>query len=325
MARNTASRRHSTCHAKLFLADAGLDLAQAAALAEHQVGQAALLALREAGRVDVAEQVGAVAVVVVVRHHHADLVQRAGPAELAPRLVASAPRLRRGRSSASATVRTRCGLLRRRRSKRRCSSRTDASRMSCPPASRAAAWQALVEVEDHALAQRAARRLQLVDAEVRRQRVEDRQAAGDHRAAVVLQARQRQALDAAGLAGSCSISQRKPAGVMRPSVTPLGGEQLRHRADRARRAERLAASAAPRTARSASSSSAPAATCAARNAALGEAAVGEVPHRQADAADLERFGAQRLRPRPRIISVERPPMSTTSRGTSDGCSRATPA
>ena len=60
--------------------------------------------------------------------------------------------------------------------------------------------------------------------------------------------------------------------------------------------------------------------------ALAEAAFGEILHRQADAADLERFGALRGRvPRPRIISVERPPMSTTRRGTVDGCSRATPA
>ena len=43
-----------------------LTTAQAAALGEHEVGQAALLRLREPGRVDVREHVGAVAVVVVV-------------------------------------------------------------------------------------------------------------------------------------------------------------------------------------------------------------------------------------------------------------------
>ena len=52
-----------------------LELAQAAALAEDKVGHAPLLALRKARRIDVAQQVSAVAVVVVVRDHHAHLVQ----------------------------------------------------------------------------------------------------------------------------------------------------------------------------------------------------------------------------------------------------------
>ena len=43
-----------------------LDLAQPAAVAEHEVGQPALLVLRKAGRVHVADQVGTVAVVVMV-------------------------------------------------------------------------------------------------------------------------------------------------------------------------------------------------------------------------------------------------------------------
>ena len=81
-----------------------------------------------------------------------------------------------------------------------------------------AAWpggagaQALVEVEDHALAQRAARRQQLGDAELRRERVEDREPAGDHRAALFLQARQRELVDAARRAGSApSASAGLPA------------------------------------------------------------------------------------------------------------------
>src|SRR4029453_19130097 len=65
-----------------------LELAQAAALAEDEVADAAQLALREAGGVDVGEQVRAVAVGIVVRDHHPRLVQRRRPGELAARLAA---------------------------------------------------------------------------------------------------------------------------------------------------------------------------------------------------------------------------------------------
>ncbi len=78
-----ARRRHITCQANDSSPSCGLDLAQAAALREHEFGEPALLGLREARRVGVPQQVGAVPVVVVVRDHHADLVQRTGPGELA--------------------------------------------------------------------------------------------------------------------------------------------------------------------------------------------------------------------------------------------------
>ena len=92
---------------------------------------APLLALREARRVDVGQQVGAVAVVVVVRDHQADLVQGAGPAQLAPRSRRSAAGsdavVQAPAPAAHARRPARC-----RRTKRRCSSRTEASRMSAP-------------------------------------------------------------------------------------------------------------------------------------------------------------------------------------------------
>ena len=99
----------------------------------------------------------------------------------------------------------------------RCSSRTDASRSrrlgACGTAR--SAVQALAQVDDHALAQRAAGRQQRLDAEVRGQRVQDRQPAGQHRAAVVAQRRPVQLVDVAGLRGSRSMHQRRPCGVMR--------------------------------------------------------------------------------------------------------------
>jgi hypothetical protein len=76
------------------------------------------------------------------------------------------------------------------------------------------------QVEDHPLAQGAARRLQLVDAEVHRQRVEQRQAAGDDGAPVVPEARQVEPVGAAGL----EAAPHQPAqasGVTVPSPWPL--------------------------------------------------------------------------------------------------------
>ena len=132
-------------------------------------------------------------------------------------------------------------------------------------------------------------------------------------------------VDAAGLEALLACSQRRPSGVMRPSVTPLAASTC----DTAPTVpDEPSASRQWRGANgsSASSSSAPAAICAARNAALGEAAVGEVLHRQADAADLERLGAAAAARRGRGSSRSSARRCrSTSRGASDGCSRATPA
>ena len=132
-----------------------------AALPEHELADAAQLALRKARRVDVREQVGAVAMVIVVRHHHADLVQRTGPQQLAPHL------------GTGLRLHARVEVL---------GDRGDALRLlhvdqeaALQLAHRSVAdvvsvlahlgrLQALVEIEDHALAQRAARRLQRLDA-----------------------------------------------------------------------------------------------------------------------------------------------------------------
>ena len=106
-----------------FVGERVLELAQAAALAEHEQRQPPLLGLREAGRVGVREQVGAVAMVVVVRDQHAQLVQRGRPGELAPRLaIGLGPQRGRAARAPGADPRSACA---RSTSKRRCSSRTD--------------------------------------------------------------------------------------------------------------------------------------------------------------------------------------------------------
>ena len=94
------------------------------------------------------------------------------------------------------------------------------------------------------------------------------------------------------------ISQRRPSGVIVPSLMPLAAQHLRHRADRARRAERLAPVARrERPQRLLELGAGGDLRLAER--ALGETAVGEVLHRQADAADLERLGPARPRRRGR--------------------------
>jgi hypothetical protein len=159
------------------------------------------------------------------------------------------------------------------------------------PAAARARSPARRQVEDHALAQGAARRLQLVDAEVHRQRVEQRQAAGDDGAPVVAQAGQVERVGAAGLEAALhqpaqalgrdrcrrpGRSRRAPARPRRPcprsrAPLPSGAARTGRSPPRARRRRRPARA----------------------EGALAEAAVGEVLHRQADAADLERLGAAR--------------------------------
>ncbi len=149
------------------------------------------------------------------------------------------------------------------------------------------------EVEDDALAQRAARRPQLVDAEVRRQRVEDRQAAADDGAPLVAKPGQCELVGAARLEAALdqpAQSRRRDAAVADAAC----GEHLRDGADGAGGAERLAPVArrerpqrflelgACRDLRFAKRS-------------LAEAPPREVLHGQADAADLERLGLARPR------------------------------
>ena len=288
----TASRRHSACQANCGVGQAGVQLAQAAALAQHQLADAPLLALREAGRVDIGHQVGAVAVVVVVRHHLPDLVQVAGPAQLAlalvERVVAVGHRLR---TAVCASVRTRSAWSVS-TTKRACSSRTDSSRTSsgCGMAQRV---QALAQVDDHALAQRAARRQQRCRCRsawpactgwpARRRSTARRSSRS---------AGQQQLVGVAGLRCSRRCTSAGRRGVMRPSVTPLAASSC-DTAPTVPDEPSASCQCCGAKGCSASSSSAPAAICAARKALLGEAAVGEEAHRQADAADLERFGQQR--------------------------------
>ena len=75
----------------------------------------------------------------------------------------------------------------------------------------------------------------------------------------------------------------------------------------------------------ASSSSAPAATCAARKASAVKRPSGKKRIERLTLPIWKDSAASGCGPRPRIISVDRPPMSMTRRGSSAVCSRATPA
>ncbi len=120
------------------------------------------------------------------------------------------------------------------------------------------------------------------------------------------------------------MHQRKPLAVMRPSVTSLA-MSICETAPTVPDAPSASCQWRDENGSSASSSSAPAATCAARNA--------ESVKRPSPKYFIDRLthptwndsARNAVRRWPRIISVERPPMSMTSRGASDGCSRATPA
>ena len=121
-----------------------------------------------------------------------------------------------------------------------------------------------------------------------------------------------------------SISQRSPSGVMWPSVTPLAASSCDTALTVPDEPSASCQCCEP-NASSVSSSSAPAAICASRKALSVKRPSPKyfidrltLPTRN----DSARSG---LRPWPRMISVDRPPMSITSRGRVDGCSRATPA
>jgi hypothetical protein len=121
-----------------------------------------------------------------------------------------------------------------------------------------------------------------------------------------------------------SISQRSPAGVIAPSVMPLAASTC-ETAPTVPDAPSASRQCFGANCRSASSSSAPAATCASRNAFSVKRRSGKY---FIDKLTLPTWNDSAWRgrvPRPRIISVERPPMSITRRGTVEGCRRATPA
>ena len=232
----TASRRHSTCQASDLAGQCGFQLAQPAALAQHQLADAALLALREARRVHVRQQVGAVAVVVVVRDHQARsrAAGRPSPARAVSRRrpraarcrTAPAPRPPRAAACAVSTP------------KRCCSSATEASRMSPPArllraACRRSCRSTITPWRSAPLAGN-----ELGDAEVGRQRVQDGQPAGQHGAALGLQPGQLDAVDVAG--GDAAFDAPAQALGRDAAVAEAGrGQHLRHRAGRARRAQRL--------------------------------------------------------------------------------------
>ena len=154
-----------------------------------------------------------------------------------------------------------------------------------------AGGEPLGQVDDHALAQRALGGRQLVDAELRADRVEDGQAAGDHRAAFGLHAGDVELVDVAQL--DAALDQPAQAFGRDAAVGLAAGLQhVGHGARGAGRAQRLAPVAArERHQRLLELGARGHLRGAERGARV--AAVGEVAHRQADAADLERFGHAR--------------------------------
>ena len=178
-----------------FTGQLGFDLAQPAALAQHQLTHAPLLALREAGRIDMGQQVGAVPVVIVVRNHEPDLVQGAAPGQFAPGVDVGVGQ--------RAVEESQChfgNALRLRR--------VDAEALlqfghrgvaHVARALEQVHLKALVQVDDHALPQRALGRPEGADAEVRGQCVQDGQAAGQHGTPLGLEPGQVEAVDLAGL------------------------------------------------------------------------------------------------------------------------------
>jgi hypothetical protein len=148
--------------------------------------------------------------------------------------------------------------------------------------------QAVMQVDDHALAQRALGRQQRVNAEMRGQRVENGQAAGQHGLAFGLQAGQR---DALGRAGGDAFADQPAQAFGRDAAIGLatGSEHFRHGACRARRAERLLPAAGHEIGHRLFQLGAGCHLGHAEGLG-GVAPVGEVAHRQADAADLEGLG-----------------------------------
>ena len=223
-------------------------------------------------------------VMVMVRDRHTGLVQLRRPAELAPGLAARlrmhAGLPRRGQARDPAGLDDVDGEALLEVAHRRLAQVFAAG----APLGRLARS----EVEDHALAQRTACRPELVDAEVGRERVEDREAPADDGAALVLQAGEREAVHAAGLEAALhqpAQARRRDAAI----ADVVGGENARHGADRAGGAERFLPVARRErferlfqlgTGRDLRFAERP----------LAEASLGKILHRQAHAADLERLG-----------------------------------
>jgi hypothetical protein len=126
------------------------------------------------------QQVGAVAVVVVVRHHLADLVQ--AQAQPSSRRVSESASGMAASNSASASPATRAPASCRHRKAPLQFGHRSLAHVLWPATLRRV--QALLQVDHHTLAQRALGGPEFVDAEVRGQRVQDGQAAGQHGAAV---------------------------------------------------------------------------------------------------------------------------------------------
>ena len=120
------------------------------------------------------------------------------------------------------------------------------------------------------------------------------------------------------------MHQRRPSGVMLPSVMPLAASSC-ETAPTVPLEPSASCQCSRANGTSASSNSAPAATCAWRKAFFVRRPSGKHCIDRLTLPTRNDSACAGLRPAPRIISVERPPMSITRRRAAEGCSRATPA
>lgn len=204
-------------------------LTQSASLTKHQIAQAALLSLREARNVGVRNQIGAMPMVVVVRHDHAHLVQRCRPTQLAYRIAVE------GRS-----WRLRVKHLDRRADPLRLpgvdlEALLELSHRCITQIQRTAVAfgaQPCVEFHDHALAQRALGWRELGNVKQHAQRVEDAQASSQYRAPVVAQTGQSHLVDMPGFDAALDApGQGRWSDI--PIRNAFGRKYLRNRACRA--------------------------------------------------------------------------------------------
>ena len=187
---------------KGFAGQHRLHLAQAAALAQHQLADTPLLALRKPRCIHMRHQICAVAVVVVVRNHLPDLVQRASPGQLAACLrwaigIAIGQRLVEQRQRYAGHTRGMRFVY--------AKPLLELAHRLITHIARPLALlggDALVQIDDDTLAQRTFGGQQFGDIEIGHQRVEDGQPARQYRTAFGFQAGQVDAINMAGLDGA---------------------------------------------------------------------------------------------------------------------------
>ena len=210
----------------------GFQLAQLAAMAEHQQAEPVQFGLRETGRIGIVQDVRAVLVVVAVRDAAADLVQLRRPAQLAllarqfSRVAGRVELAQQGAGDFPHPARLR---------------RVRAELGGQPLHRRAAdvgfSMLAVQQVVQDAMAQCALGCLHLLDLQQVEQRQQHAQAAADHGAPVFLQALELHPVGAAR-GQQLLLQPVQPVTGDAAALPARGAEDVAHRADRPRRAVR---------------------------------------------------------------------------------------